>query len=170
MMAAVAPPVFPDDERDRPAQPSGRSARLRAQTARLAAGMAETASNARKARLRVARLDPWTVMKVTFLLSIALGIVTLVAVTILWLALDVAGVFSQVGDTLNSVTGTGGTSSGGFNLQSFLSLPNVLGFTTVVAIVDVVLVTALATLGAYLYNLSAGFAGGIEVTLAEDDS
>ena len=39
-----------------------------------------------------------------------------------------------------------------------------LGFTTLIAVVDVVLVTAIATLGAFLYNLSASLLGGLEVT------
>ena len=36
------------------------------------------------------------------------------------------------------------------------------------SVVDVILITAIATLGAFLYNLSAALLGGIEVTLAED--
>ena len=59
--------------------------------------------------------------------------------------------------------------SNGFDLQSFLSLPNVLMFTSIIAVIDVVLATALATLGAFIYNLSAGFVGGVELTLAEDE-
>ena len=42
-------------------------------------------------------------------------------------------------------------------------------FTSVIAVIDVVLATALATLGAFIYNLSAGFVGGVELTLAEDE-
>ena len=57
----------------------------------------------------------------------------------------------------------------GFDLQSFLSLPRVLIFTSIIAVIDVVLATALATLGAFIYNLSAGFVGGVELTLAEDE-
>ncbi|GAB2574805.1 DUF3566 domain-containing protein [Streptomyces capparidis] len=121
----------------------------------------------RKARLRVAKTDPWSVMKVSFLLSIALGICTIVAVTVLWMVLDAMGVFSTVGDQLSDATGSG--TDGGFDLESFLSLPRVVLFTSLIAVIDVILVTALATLGAFVYNLSAGFAGGVELTLAEDE-
>ena len=38
-----------------------------------------------------------------------------------------------------------------------------------VAVIDVVLLTAIATLGAFLYNMAAALLGGIEVTLAEDE-
>ncbi|MDH6226046.1 MULTISPECIES: DUF3566 domain-containing protein [Streptomyces] len=121
----------------------------------------------RKARLRVAKADPWSVMKVGFLLSIALGICTVVASAVLWLVMDAMGVFSTVGGTIAEATGSEGSS--GFDLQAFLSLPNVLMFSAVIAAVNVVLMTALATLGAFIYNLSAGFVGGVELTLAEDE-
>ncbi|MFH8567651.1 DUF3566 domain-containing protein [Streptomyces sp. NPDC017993] len=137
------------------------------QSVRLPRTGARTAPRTRKARLRVARADPWSVMKVSFLLSIALGICTVVAVSVLWMVMDAMGVFSTVGGTLSEATGSG--DGGGFDLQSFLSLPRVLLFTGIISVIDVVLATALATLGAFIYNLSAGFVGGVELTLAEDE-
>ncbi|MFJ8010735.1 DUF3566 domain-containing protein [Streptomyces fagopyri] len=128
---------------------------------------ARTTPRTRKARLRVAKTDPWSVMKVSFLLSIALGICTVVAAAVLWMVMDAMGVFSTVGGTISEATGS--NESNGFDLQSFLSLPNVLLFTSIIAVIDVVLATALATLGSFIYNLSAGFVGGIELTLAEDE-
>ncbi|AJE84011.1 DUF3566 domain-containing protein [Streptomyces physcomitrii] len=128
---------------------------------------ARTTPRTRKARLRVAKADPWSVMKVSFLLSIALGICTVVASAVLWMVMDAMGVFSTVGGTISEATGS--NESNGFDLQSFLSLPRVLIFTSVIAVIDVVLATALATLGAFIYNLSAGFVGGVELTLAEDE-
>ncbi|MFD4788783.1 DUF3566 domain-containing protein [Streptomyces sp. NPDC058459] len=126
-----------------------------------------TAPRTRKARLRVAKADPWSVMKVSFLLSIALGICTVVASAVLWMVLDAMGVFSTVGGTISEATGA--TEATGFDLQAYLSLPHVLMFATIIAVIDVVLATALATLGAFIYNLSAGFVGGVELTLAEDE-
>ncbi|MPY58304.1 DUF3566 domain-containing protein [Streptomyces spongiae] len=128
---------------------------------------ARTMPRTRKARLRVAKADPWSVMKVSFLLSIALGVCTIVASAVLWMVMDAMGVFSTVGGTISEATGS--NESNGFDLQAFLSLPNVLIFTSVIAVIDVVLATALATLGAFIYNLSAGFVGGVELTLAEDE-
>lgn len=128
---------------------------------------ARTMPRTRKARLRVAKADPWSVMKVSFLLSIALGICTIIAAAVLWMVMDAMGVFSTVGGTISEATGS--NESNGFDLQSFLSLPRVLIFTSIIAVIDVVLATALATLGAFIYNLSAGFVGGVELTLAEDE-
>ncbi|MBA2945366.1 DUF3566 domain-containing protein [Streptomyces himalayensis] len=128
---------------------------------------ARTMPRTRKARLRVAKADPWSVMKVSFMLSIALGVCTIVAAAVLWMVMDAMGVFSTVGGTIAEATGS--NESNGFDLQAFLSLPNVLMFTSIIAVIDVVLATALATLGAFIYNLSAGFVGGVELTLAEDE-
>jgi Transmembrane domain of unknown function (DUF3566) len=121
----------------------------------------------RKARLRLMRVDPWSVMKTAFLLSVALGITMFVAVAVLWSVLDAAGVFSSVGRLIQDLTSS--ETNAGFQLENYTALSRVLGFTTLIAVVDVVLVTALATLGAFLYNLSASLLGGLEVTLAEDD-
>jgi len=121
----------------------------------------------RKARLRLLRVDPWSVMKTAFLLSVALGITLFVAVAVLWSVLDAAGVFAAVGNLVRDLTSS--ETNAGFQLENYTALSRVLGFTTLIAVVDVVLVTALATLGAFLYNLSANLLGGLEVTLAEDD-
>ncbi|WP_078655786.1 DUF3566 domain-containing protein [Streptomyces fulvoviolaceus] len=149
------------------AAPAGGPAGSPASAVRRPRTGARTTPRTRKARLRVAKADPWSVMKVSFLLSIALGVCTIVAAAVLWMVMDAMGVFSTVGGTISEATGS--NESNGFDLQSFLSLPNVLMFTSIIAVIDVVLATALATLGAFIYNLSAGFVGGIELTLAEDE-
>ncbi|WP_415947728.1 DUF3566 domain-containing protein [Streptomyces sp. KLOTTS4A1] len=154
-------PYHPPQAYPAPSQGAPQGAVRRARTG------ARTTPRTRKARLRVAKADPWSVMKVSFLLSIALGICTIVASAVLWMVMDAMGVFSTVGGTISEATGS--NESNGFDLQAFLSLPRVLMFTSVIAVIDVVLATALATLGAFIYNLSAGFVGGIELTLAEDE-
>lgn len=137
--------------------------------ARAAAPTAPSATHGRTrhARLRVARVDPWSVMKVSFLLSIAAGIVLVVAAFMIWSVLDSMGVFTSVGSTVRDVTGT--DQEEGFDLVAFLSLSRVIGFTTLLAIVNVVLITAISTLGTFLYNIAASFAGGIDITLSDGD-
>ncbi|WP_435137195.1 MULTISPECIES: DUF3566 domain-containing protein [Streptomycetaceae] len=159
---AAYPPPRPSDA------PGGTGTSAAAAGVRRPRPAARTAPRTRKARLRVSKADPWSVMKVSFLLSIALGICTIVAVAVLWMVLDTIGVFSAVGSTISDATSTEG-GKGGFDLVSFLSLSRVLLFTTVIAVIDVVLATALATLGAFIYNLSSNFVGGVELTLAEDE-
>ncbi|MFD0529247.1 DUF3566 domain-containing protein [Kitasatospora arboriphila] len=121
----------------------------------------------RKARLRVIKADPWSVMKVSFLLSLAVGVVIIVASAVLWIVLNALGVFDSLTSTLKDVTGS--DTSGGFDLMEYIGFGRVMVFTTLIAIIDVVLMTALATLSAFIYNTAAGFTGGVELTLAEED-
>ncbi|MGN6244471.1 MAG: DUF3566 domain-containing protein [Motilibacteraceae bacterium] len=130
------------------------------------AGSAAGARRTRKARLVLARVDPWSVMKLGFLLSIALAIVSIVAVLVLWLVLDALGVFDAVNRTVSDVTSS--ETSAGVDVLAYVGLGKVLGVTTVLACVNVVLFTALATLGAFLYNIAATLVGGLHVTLAEE--
>jgi Transmembrane domain of unknown function (DUF3566). len=121
----------------------------------------------RRARLTASRVDPWSVMKMAFMLSIAWGIMTIVAVLVVWNVLDASGVFDSINSTVSDVLGT--TSTTKFDINNYVGFNKVVGFTTLICVVDVVLMTALATLGAFLYNLSASLLGGIEVTLAEEE-
>jgi hypothetical protein len=124
-------------------------------------------SKARKARLVLARVDPWSVMKLSFLLAIGLAIVTLVAVTILWSVLDSMGVFDSVGSTVESVTRSSDNAQG-VNILDYIAFSKVFSLTALLAGINVILMTALGTLGAFLYNLAASLLGGLHVTLTED--
>jgi hypothetical protein len=125
-----------------------------------------TGRRVRKARLRLTHVDPWSVMKTAFLLAVALGIVVVVAVGVVWSVLGAAGVWDSIDRTVSDVVGETGE---GFRVEDYLGMNRVMGFTMIVAVVDVVLVTVIATLGAFLYNLAAALLGGIEVVLAEED-
>jgi hypothetical protein len=120
----------------------------------------------RRARLRMTRIDPWSMMKTSFLLSIALGIVIVVSVLMVWTVLGAADVWTSINQTVQDVVG--GQDASNFDIEDYLGTRRVVGFTMIVAAVDVVLVTAICTLGAFLYNMSASLLGGIEITLAED--
>ncbi|BFV58071.1 hypothetical protein KCMC57_up31750 [Kitasatospora sp. CMC57] len=130
-------------------------------------GPAAPVGRVRKARLRVTKADPWSVMKVSFLLSLAVGVVIIVATAVLWMTLDGLGVFDSLGSTLKEMTGN--ESAGAVDLMDYVGFGKVMTFTVLIAVVDVVLMTALATLSAFIYNTAAGFTGGIELTLAEED-
>ena len=123
----------------------------------------------RRARLRLTRIDPWSVMKVSFLLSIAFGIVTVVSVMMIWSVLGAAGVWDSINQTVADMVSSGNNTST-FDVTNYLGTSRVMGFTMLVSVIDVVLITAVATLGAFLYNMAAALLGGIEVTLAEDRS
>jgi hypothetical protein len=150
-------------------QPTRGGTTVGGQQGRAVAGAPTTARprGTRRARLRLVHVDPWSVMKTAFLLSIAFGIVTVVAVAVVWSVLGAAGVWSSINATVSDVLGS--QSGAPFQIEDYIGASRVLGFTMIVAVVDVILITAIATLGAFLYNLAAALLGGIEVTLAEDD-
>jgi Transmembrane domain of unknown function (DUF3566) len=124
-------------------------------------------ASARRADLVIARLEPWSVMKFSFLMSLVAWVVLFVAVAFLYFVLSSLGVFSSIQHTLSSVTSSSGSS--GTNLGNWFSASRVLGYTMLLGAVNIVLITALSTIGAMIYNLVTHLGGGIEVTLRETD-
>lgn len=120
---------------------------------------------ARRVKLRAQRLDPWSVCKMAVLFSVAAGIAGVVATMVLWLILQGMGVFSEVDTQIKNIIGSGGKN---FSLDDYVGFSRVLSLATVVAVVNVFLMTALATLAAFLYNVCAGLVGGVQTTLTDD--
>ncbi len=124
----------------------------------------------RRARLNLKRIDPWSVMKFAFAVSVVLFIVVVVATSVLYLSLDAMGVWQEVNTSLQSLVNASGgtegaTTGGGFRITAW----GVIGTSMLIGAVNVVLFTALATLGAFIYNVCADLVGGVELTLAERD-
>ena len=155
-----------------PASAAGRTASGRsARTAASAAGPVKVSSatrphvpRARRMQLSLTRLEPWSVAKVTFLLSIAGAIIQVVAAALLWILLNAMGLF----DNLTQVISKTGLDAGGFDLGQVLSLGTVLSSVTIFSIFEIVIVVALVTIFAFLYNLVSSLVGGIHVTLGDD--
>lgn len=119
----------------------------------------------RKARLLVSKVDVWSVLKLAFLLSVALGIITVIAGVLLWMIFDVAGVFDRINDLVANVLPN---QQSPFNIKDYVSMGQVTSFAVIIAVVNVVLLSALSMVGAFIYNLAAGLVGGISVTLTDD--
>ena len=119
------------------------------------------APRARRMSLSLTRIDAWSAAKVAFMLSIAGGIIQIVAVALLWGMLNVVGVFDQVTQIVSST----GLDAGGFDLTNVFSLGTVLSAVTIFSIVEVVLITVLVVILTLLYNVVSTLVGGIHVTL-----
>ena len=117
---------------------------------------------ARKARLALKRIDPWSVFVFSLIAALLLGVALVAAVAALYAVLDSLGVQSSVNQLFAEVVGAG---SG-----PLITGRRVIGGAAVLAALNVVLLTLLATLGALLYNVCASFTGGLELTLGERDS
>ena len=121
-------------------------------------------SGPRSVNLTVASVDLWSVSKMALLLSVALGIATIVAFIILWLVMQATG-------PLESIRGTMGEIAGPESAEEMLKLLGfgpVVSFAVILAVVNVVLMTALATLFGFLYNIGAKMVGGFRLTLVDD--
>jgi len=117
----------------------------------------------RRVDLAIARIDAWTVMKVSFLLSVAFGIAIVIATIVLWFMLDAMHVFSTLESFLQEI------GAGKFTeLLEYVRLPRTIAYATIVGVINVILMTAISTLGAMLYNVVASLVGGIKVSLMDE--
>lgn len=126
---------------------------------------AEDDGSGRQASLRLNHIEPWSVTRIAFAVSVAMMIVGVVAVTIFWVVLSITGVWGQVNDSITSVLSD---DSSTFDITDYLGFWRLVGLTLVLSAINVVLMTALATIAAHLYNLAAQLLGGVEVTFGED--
>lgn len=117
-----------------------------------------------RASMQIRRIDPWSTLEVSLLLSVALFFVWMITVAFLYLVLGGMGVWaklnSNVGDLLNNASGSS---------AELVSSGTIFGGAFLIGLVNIVLMTALATIGAFVYNLITDLIGGIEVTLADRD-
>jgi len=118
----------------------------------------------RRVRLTVSRIDPWSVMKMGFLLSVAAGIMLVVAAALFWLVVDHLQVFATLQDFINEAVGAGAQ----VNITQYFEFGRIVSLTTLVAVVNVVILTILAAIAAILYNITSVLVGGVRVTLTDD--
>lgn len=121
----------------------------------------------RTALLSLQRIEPMSVMKFSALISLVGWVVLFVAVAIIYFSLSKLGVFAKIEQTVGLVTYN--KDHPGSNAASWFSASRVLEYTALVCTINAFLFTALATVGATLYNLVSSLTGGIEVTLRESD-
>ncbi|WP_116373588.1 DUF3566 domain-containing protein [Mycobacterium sp. MFM001] len=116
-----------------------------------------------RASMQIRRIDPWSTLKVSLVLSVALFFVWMIAVAFLYLVLGGMGVWSKlnsnVGDLLNNTSGS----------TELVSSGTIFGGAVLIGLLNIVLLTAMATIGAFVYNLTTDLIGGVEVTLADRD-
>jgi hypothetical protein len=121
----------------------------------------------RQAMLTLARVEPWSVMKFSFVASVVAFIILFVAVAVLYMVLSALGVFDSLQNTVASITSS--KASAGTNISHWFSASLILGYTAMLGALNIVLITAISTVGSVVYNLIAKTIGGIEVTLRETD-
>ena len=112
----------------------------------------------KQVRLKLVYVDFWSAVKLSFLVGVALGIVLIVATILVWFILQSTGVFGQLDGLLQDVLG-----DDTFTIEATLSLASVALFAVVVAVLNIVIGTALGAITSMLYNFSVRLTGGLLV-------
>jgi hypothetical protein len=119
----------------------------------------------RRARLQLRHIDTWSALKISLVLSIALFFIWMVAVGILYGVLSGLGVFNTVNDLFGQIGSASGSKSSG----DVVTFSVVFWGAAVIGAINIVLMTALCTVGTFIYNLCSDLVGGLELTLSERD-
>ncbi|OYX59263.1 MAG: hypothetical protein B7Y93_00650 [Micrococcales bacterium 32-70-13] len=112
----------------------------------------------KQVRLKLVYIDFWSAVKLSFLVAACGAVLLLVATFFVWIVLNSLGVIEQVDSVFSDIVGEDATS-----LASVLSLGQVMFFTTIVALLNIVGGTAIGAISALLYNLSVRLTGGLLV-------
>jgi len=115
-------------------------------------------------RLTLSRVDTWSVLKIAFLLSVAVAIASVVLVATLWAVLAGMGTFSAINDLLRTLDRQGSK----FDILDYLGFGRSISFSIVIGVLNIILMTAIATLSAFLYNICASLVGGVQLTLSDE--
>ena len=112
----------------------------------------------KQVRLKLVYIDFWSAVKLSFLVMVCAGIVLIVASILIWIVLQSTGVFSGVDELLQDVLG-----DPTFSVTAAFGLAQVGMFAVIVAVLNVVIGTALGAIMSALYNLSVRLTGGLLV-------
>jgi hypothetical protein len=128
---------------------------------------ASSKRSSRQAHLTIARVEPWSVMKFSFVVSLVAFVILFVAVSVLYGTLSALGVFTSLQHVVQSVTSS--QDSSGVNAAKWFTASRILSYTALLGALNIVLITAMSTIGAVVYNLTSRLIGGVEVTLRETE-
>ena len=128
---------------------------------------ASSKRSSRQAHLTIARVEPWSVMKFSFVVSLVAFVILFVAVSVIYGTLSALGVFTSLQHVVQSVTSS--QDSSGVNAAKWFTASRILSYTALLGALNIVLITAMSTIGAVVYNLTSRLIGGVEVTLRETE-
>ena len=114
-------------------------------------------ASAKQVRLRLVYVDFWSAVKLSFLAAVAISIATVVAYLLVFAIVQTTGIIDQVDEFFTSF------SDGGGSIRAFVGFPQVLAFSSVVAILNLVVVTVMGAVVAGVYNLAVKVTGGLLV-------
>jgi len=116
----------------------------------------------KQVRLKLVYVDFWSTVKLSFLVAVSLGIVLVVSTVLIYLVLRSTGVFEKLDGTLADIL-SAGDDSAPFSIAENFSLLTVTFFAFIVAVLNIVVGTALGAVTSILYNFSVRLTGGLLV-------
>ncbi|GAA4743468.1 DUF3566 domain-containing protein [Gordonia alkaliphila] len=162
--SAPAGPAVNEPARREPAGEAGKSDAVdRASVRRISA--AATIGTPMRAAVQVRRVDPWSIFKVTGVLAVAGFLIWMIAIAVLYGVLSGMGIWDQINSSFGTLVSADGTSDS----ANLISSGQVFGFSALFGVFAAIVMTALATILAYVYNVCADVVGGFEITLADLD-
>lgn len=121
----------------------------------------ERRTRGKQVRLRLVQVDVWSVVKMAFWLALFAGIATVVAFMLGWVVLANTGVMESINELLNDVTGAKEGEDASVTVESFVNFGSVTLFGVICGLLQVIVYTALAAVGAFVYNLLVRITGGL---------
>lgn len=117
----------------------------------------------RRVRMTISKVDPLSALKLSFLISVGIGIMIVVASITLWFVMDAMHVWARIDDLLVTLN-----SEPLLELGQFMDFGRVVSFAVVVGVIEVVLLTLFGTVLALLYNVIAMLVGGLYITVTDE--
>lgn len=121
----------------------------------------ERRTRGKQVRLRLVQVDVWSVVKMAFWLALFAGIATVVAFMLGWVVLANTGVMESINELLNDVTSSKEGDEAFVTVESFVNFGSVTLFGVICGLLQVIVYTALAAVGAFVYNLLVRITGGL---------
>ncbi len=115
----------------------------------------------KQVRLKLVYVDFWSAVKLSFLVAVSGGIVLIVATALIYLVLQSTGVFTSLDGLLSDILTQEGDEA--FSITEQFSLVSVMFFAFIIAVLNIVVGTALGAITSILYNFSVRLTGGLLV-------
>jgi hypothetical protein len=112
----------------------------------------------KQVRLKLVSIDFFSALKLSFLLGLAQAIIVILGAFLLYMVFVQTGIFDRANTVAGEVLG-----GNQFNIKDVVSVGSVLGFSTLIAGINLVIITVLGAVWAVIYNMSAKIVGGLSV-------
>ena len=116
------------------------------------------APEVKQVRLKLVYIDFLSALKLSFLLGLAQAVVVILASFLLYMVFVQTGILDRANTVVGQVLG-----GQQFNIKDVISVGAVVGFSALIAGINLVIITVLGAVCAVIYNMAAKIVGGLSV-------